>query len=84
MLAGRTYPVKVTPEEEPLLMKVVKEINDKIKKFQLTYQDSDKQDCLSMALLTYAVEYYKFKDDRRSEEVLQKLDDLEKVVDKML
>jgi len=59
LIAGRPYPLKIKDGEEDAIRKIVKEVNDKINQFQATYNKKDKQDCLSMALLTYAVDLHK-------------------------
>ena len=59
VIASRPYPLKVKEEDEAAIRKIIKEINDKVNRFQLTYTNKDKQDCLSMALLTYAVDLHK-------------------------
>ena len=59
VIASRPYPLKVKQEEEASIRKIIKEINEKINRFQLTYTNKDKQDCLAMAVLTYAVDLYK-------------------------
>ncbi len=59
LIAGRPYPLKIKTSDEAIIRKLVKEINDKINSFQSAYAQKDKQDCLSMALLTYAVELQK-------------------------
>ncbi len=56
VIAGRPYPLRIEAREEAAIRRIVKEVNDKINNFQLTYKDRDKQDCLSMTVLTYAVE----------------------------
>lgn len=61
VIAGRPYPMKIQSGDEPFLRQIIKEINDKVNHFQLTYTGKDKQDYLSMALLTYAVDYHKLK-----------------------
>ncbi len=55
-IGGRKYPVKVTEDEEILVLDIVKEVNQKLRDFQTTYRTKDNQDHLSMALLTYALE----------------------------
>lgn len=55
VIAGRSFPVKVNKEEERLLPLIEKDLNDQIRKMQLTYTDRDIQDCLSMVLLTQAI-----------------------------
>lgn len=59
VIASRPYPLKVKEEDEAAIRKIIKEINDKVNRFQLTYTNKDKQDCLAMAVLTYAVDLYK-------------------------
>jgi cell division protein ZapA len=59
VIAGRPYPLKIQAEDEAAIRRIVKEVNEKINRFQLTYTDKDKQDCLSMAVLTYAVDFFK-------------------------
>jgi cell division protein ZapA len=61
MIAGRSFPLKVTEEEEAIVLQVTEEINEKVQNLQSTYLQKDKQDCLSMALLTYALETAKLK-----------------------
>lgn len=61
LIAGRPYPLKVKTSEEHAIRKVAKDVNEVINRFQMTYTSKDKQDCLSMALLTYAVDLNKHK-----------------------
>lgn len=61
LIAGRPYPLKVKVGDEDAIRKIVKDVNEKVNRFQLTYTKKDKQDCLSMALLTYAVDLHKSK-----------------------
>lgn len=59
IIAGRPYSLKVEAEDEPVILRLTKEINDKIKQFQTTYKGKDKQDLLAMTLLTFAVDLHK-------------------------
>lgn len=59
IIAGRPYSLKVIKEDEPVILRLVKEINDKIRQFQTTYKNKGKQDFLAMSLLTYAVDLHK-------------------------
>lgn len=61
LIAGRPYPLKIQSNDEPTIRKIVKDINDHVTNFQLKYTTKDKQDCLSMAALTYAVDAAKAK-----------------------
>ncbi len=59
VIAGRPYPLKINSNDESVVRRLVKEVNEKIRQFQLTYKNKDKQDCLSMSLLTYALDLHK-------------------------
>ena len=58
-IAGKMIPLKVTEEEEVYVKKAIAEINDRIRKYQSEFTQKDIQDCIMMALLTYAVDYHK-------------------------
>ncbi len=75
MIAGRSFPLKVTQEEESLVLQVTDEINEKVRNLQNIYLQKDKQDCLSMALLTYAMESAKLKRELTGIEELRELSD---------
>lgn len=59
LIAGRPYPLKIKEGDEPIIRRIVKEVNDKIALFQNTYPRKDRQDWLAMTLLTYAVDVFK-------------------------
>jgi len=52
IIAGRSYPVKVTEEEASQIPNIEKKINDQIMEMQISYKNLDLQDCISMVLLT--------------------------------
>ena len=84
-IAGRSYPIKVQDEDKESIQKVVDDINEKVKDFQLTYINKDKQDCLAMALLTYAVDFHKAQQSSSSSDLVgMKVDHLETLIDKIL
>jgi cell division protein ZapA (FtsZ GTPase activity inhibitor) len=64
IIAGRPYPLRIKAADEPAVRKIVKEVNDKITTFQSAYPGRDKQDGLSMTLLTYAFDLYKIRQDK--------------------
>ena len=71
-IAGRPYPVKVTDDEEQVVLDTVEEINQKVSDLQQTYRGKDKIDYLSMALLTYALDYAKNRSDNQNLEAISK------------
>ena len=85
IIAGRPYPLKIKAGDEPAIRKIVKEVNEKINRFQLTYTNKDKQDCLSMALLTYAVDLHKSKQKTTQDNsIATKLTNLDQLLDQLL
>jgi cell division protein ZapA len=50
-IADRTYPLKVSADQEETVRKAARLINDKMKELQLQFAVKDKQDILSMILL---------------------------------
>jgi cell division protein ZapA (FtsZ GTPase activity inhibitor) len=53
-IADRVYPLRVNMEEEEIIRRAAKLINDRIKEYQENYEVRDKQDLLSMCVLHYA------------------------------
>ncbi len=77
VIGGRKYPVKVTAEEEQPLLTAIEEIEEKLHDFQSKYRGKDKQDYLSMALLTYALDNIKQKRDTEvSDQITGKIDEI--------
>ena len=85
-IAGRPYPLKIKANDEPVIRKVVKEVNEKVNRFQLTYPNREKQDCLAMALLAYAVDLQKASSQpsTASAELSEQLSHLEALLDSAL
>ena len=77
IIADRTYPMKVKPNEEEVVRNAAKRVNEKVKEFQLQYGTNDKQDFLAMAALMYAVDLFdkeektQLGDNKISEKLLQ-------------
>lgn len=82
LIADRPYPLKIKPEEEEMVRKVAKEINEKVKQFQDRYAAKDKQDYLAMCALMLGVE--KASNDRNKDslgsELEQAIEDIESVL----
>jgi len=81
LIASRPYPLRIKVEDEKRIKDIVKDINDKISKFQLTYAQKDKQDCLAMALLTYAVDLQKQREQSEDSLIMRHLEQIEALVD---
>ena len=85
LLAGRPYPLRINASDEPAIRKIVKEVNEKVNRFQLTYSNKDKQDCLSMAVLTYAVELHKLQQSgSHNPSLMNRLTNIEDLLEQVL
>jgi len=65
-IAGRTYPLTIKRDEEELIRKAAKNVDDNVRTLQQTYAVKDKQDLLAMAALqmaTNALKSSKKEDD---------------------
>jgi cell division protein ZapA len=83
-IGGRVYPLKVEEDEVGTVMDTVDEINQKLLDLQTTYSKKDMQDCLSMTLLTYAVEKKKQKQDFDTQEIESKLSKMSMLLDTII
>lgn len=85
-IAGRPYPLKIKASDEPVIRRIVKEVNEKVNKFQLTYPNREKQDCLAMALLAYAVDLHKASSQpaASSSEISEKLSRIQSLLDEAM
>ena len=55
-IGNRTYPIRVSKEEEVKVLEAVQAINKRIKELEDSYAVKDKQDLLAMCALQYATE----------------------------
>jgi cell division protein ZapA len=77
IIAGRSFPVKVSNEEESLVRSIEKEVNEKLNDLQLSYQGKDMQDYMSLAILSYAFELQKSNNSEEVSKLDKRLEDLE-------
>lgn len=61
-LAGRNYPVMVTPQEEPTIREICQQLNARVDLLQNKYGSRlTKQDILAMLLLTHAKDLHELQ-----------------------
>ena len=87
IIGGRPYPLKIKAEDEAVIRRIVHEVNEKVNQFQLAYPNKDKQDCLSMTLLTYAVDLAKSQQPEEASvpnDLLAKLSHLDQLLSNVL
>lgn len=56
VIADRPYPLKIKPEEEEVVRRAARKLNEKVKELQGQYAAKDKQDYLAMCALMNEVE----------------------------
>ncbi|MBC7884265.1 MAG: cell division protein ZapA [Saprospiraceae bacterium] len=83
-IAGRNFPIKITPIEEILVLDLVTELNDKVSEFQKTYPGKDKLDCVIMTLLTYAFDQKKSIESTDLDEATQKIDTIKGILKELV
>lgn len=85
IVADRSYRLKIEPEDEEMVRKTMKLINEKIIEFKTNFAGKDMQDYVSMVLLWFATEQQKptpkmaFDNDEKA-----KLDKIEDILNKAL
>ena len=56
VIADRTYRIRTQPEDEEVVRKTVKLINDKIIEFKTQFAGKDMQDYIAMVIIWYATQ----------------------------
>src|SRR5258706_16221925 len=87
-IGNRSYPLKITKEEEEKVMQAAQAINKKLQEFEENYAVKDKQDLLAMCALQFATEslnhskqHGKKNPDESGEEEGQQLMYLDSLID---
>ncbi len=56
-LGGRMYPLTVPASQEELVRTIAREINERIGQLQLQEDHKDKQDCIAIASMSWAIDF---------------------------
>lgn len=87
VVSDRSYRIKIKPEEEAEVRRIMKEVNEKIVDFKTAYAGKDLQDYIAMALIMYATHPVTSggKDQASTAPFLQeKLEKLEEIINQAL
>ncbi|MEI9807635.1 MAG: cell division protein ZapA [Bacteroidota bacterium] len=85
LIGDRSYRIKVAGEDEEVVRKTVKTINDKIIEFKTNFAGKDMQDYIAMVLLWYATDQVaKAKAGLASDQMVGQLDVIEQLLDNQL
>jgi len=82
-IAGRNYPLNVSPSDEETLRKVGKSIEAMVKDFEANFAVKDKQDALAMCALRMgaAAEKYRIKDEENTLDSTKRLKKLNQLLE---
>jgi cell division protein ZapA len=85
-IGNRVYPLTIDREEEELIRKAAKRVNDNMKQLESTYSVSDKQDLLAMTALFFSNKALEVDDkiEDISDTVSEKLDTIESDLEQYL
>jgi len=82
-IGNRVYPLTIRREEEELIRKAVRMVNDNIKELENSYAVRDKQDLLAMTALFYANKSLNEDQLQHKDPSSVSSDDLQKVHDRL-
>lgn len=85
LIGDRSYRIKINPQDEQEVRKVVKLINDKVLEYKREFAGKDMQDYIAMVLLWYATQRIDdTNSNTQSPELEEKLHNMENALDKIL
>ena len=85
LVGDRTYRVRVQPQDEEVVRKTVKTINDKLIEFKTQFAGKDMQDYIAMVLVWFATEQNAaISNQVNLDHVSSRLHTLEKMIDGVL
>ena len=85
VIGDRTYRIKTNPEDEEVIRKTVKLINDKIIEFKTQFSGQDMQDYIAMVTIWYATQGLgKEGSSLNDSSISEQLSKLESQIDKFL
>jgi len=84
VIGDRTYRIKIEPQDEEVVRRTLKTINDKIIEYKTQFAGRDMQDYIAMVLLWYATQAMPGGQGGLNAPVLDALSRIEQQLDKAL
>ncbi|MEN9497876.1 MAG: hypothetical protein RL750_775 [Bacteroidota bacterium] len=85
VIGDRSYRIKIQPDDEEVVRKTLKMINDKIVEFRSLFAGKDMQDYIAMVIIWFATEQLAQQTaGLEIEEVEEGLERIEKLVDELI
>ncbi len=84
-IGGRYYPMKIKVEEEVMIRKAAKIINEKIARYKkANFQNIDNYDCIAMTSLHFATKMLKIEKEVDILPFFEEINEINKNIDKFL
>ena len=85
VIGDRSYRIKIQPQDEEVVRKTLKMINDKIVEFRTLFSGKDMQDYIAMVIIWFATEQQAQQAAGLEQEELQeRMDKIEALLDDMM
>jgi len=85
LIGDRSYRIKINPQDEQEVRKIVKLINDKVLEYKREFAGKDMQDYIAMVLLWYTTQRIDdTNSNTQSPELEEKLHNMENALNKIL
>lgn len=84
IVGDRSYRLKIRPDEEEFVRRVMREVNEKILTFKSSYAGKDMQDYIAMCLITYSTQSVATQAGSFPADFQERLQSLEDQLDKAL
>ncbi|MBC7936035.1 MAG: cell division protein ZapA [Rhizobacter sp.] len=85
VIGDRTYRIKTNPEDEEMIRKTVKLINDKVIEYKTQFAGQDMQDYIAMVIIWYATQATgQNSDAMRGKNIGDQLKKMEEQLDKFI
>ncbi len=85
VIADRSYRLKIQPEDEEIVRKTIKTINEKIIEYKTQFAGKDMQDYIAMVLIWFATEQNAaISNQVNLDNVSSRLQTLEKMIDSVI
>lgn len=76
-IADRNYRIRIMPEDEEIVRRTLKMINDKIIDFRAQFAGKDMQDYIAMVLIWFATQTQQTKDTIQEDALKESLEKIE-------
>jgi cell division protein ZapA len=83
-VADRYYPLKVNREDEEVIRRAARIINEKVIQYKQRYTDKDTQDFLAMASLQFVNQLITLQQESSGEEMTEEIGELNQMIGALL